>query len=177
MRVWVFFRLTNFFSSSCYRCAMKRVWGSWLVRSGGVWKPPTWESFSGSFITFFCILSFLLLLLHLLSYQSLITKAPTTINKMASTPHRSAPTPTSRPTWTPCSRMNNMTLNSRTGGNRTKIINNCRPPSFDVNQRFLEIACEDDDEPDHPNLTMVFNKHKISFDQLLVSAHLPACPT
>jgi hypothetical protein len=157
---------------------MKRVWNQWLARSCGDLKWPTGESFFLGLFTFFSNLSlFLLLLLHLLSYQSLIIKALTTFNEMASTPHHNAPTPTSRPTWTPCSRMNNMTLNSRTGSNRTKIINNCRAPSFDVNQRFLEIACEDDDEPDHPNLTMVFNKHKISFDQLLVSDDQPVWAT
>ncbi|CAO3596580.1 unnamed protein product [Absidia cylindrospora] len=87
----------------------------------------------------------------------------------ATTPHRTVSTPTSRKTFTPCTRMNNLTLNSQSGVNRTKMIN-CRP-AFDFEKRIFEIAGEEDDTPEHPNLTMVLGPQKISFDQLLDDDH------
>ncbi|KAI8099349.1 uncharacterized protein BX664DRAFT_19184 [Halteromyces radiatus] len=82
------------------------------------------------------------------------------------------PTPTSRLTVTPATKMSYMNINSRSS-DRIKPVN-CRRPSVGFNDRMSSIY-EDDDIPEHPNLTMVLGQNKITFDQLMKD-HPPKTP-
>ncbi|KAI9262293.1 hypothetical protein BDA99DRAFT_72340 [Phascolomyces articulosus] len=79
-------------------------------------------------------------------------------------------TPTSRPTFTPCTRMSNLTLTSQSTteyNGRTRIITRHQRPATDFNTK-LKRAFQDEQSSEqqqpHPNLSMVLGGEKISFD-------------
>ncbi|ORX56330.1 hypothetical protein DM01DRAFT_1334802 [Hesseltinella vesiculosa] len=69
-------------------------------------------------------------------------------------------------TLTPCTHFNNLTLNS-SSNIRTKVIPAVEAPSTNFNDRMEKAMFEDDDDdtPEHPNLTMVIGENKIRFDR------------
>ena len=82
------------------------------------------------------------------------------------------PTPTSRLTFTPCTRMSNLTLASQSNtteyNGRTRIFTRHQRPATDFNTKLKRAFGDDEPSPEHqqnhPNLSMVLGGEKISFD-------------
>ncbi|KAG2223344.1 hypothetical protein INT45_009001 [Circinella minor] len=82
------------------------------------------------------------------------------------------PTPTSRLTFTPCTRMSNLTLASQSNttehNGRTRIFTRHQRPATDFNTKLKRAFGNEDSSPQrqqsHPNLSMVLGGEKISFD-------------
>ncbi|KAI8139164.1 hypothetical protein BJV82DRAFT_716914 [Fennellomyces sp. T-0311] len=98
------------------------------------------------------------------------TKPPTPYFDSQPEDHEES-TPTSRYTFTPCTRMSNLTLASgSTENGRTRYFARNQRPVMDFNTK-LKRAFEDEDTQSHPNLSMVVGKEKISFDRFEKDMH------
>ncbi|KAI9498418.1 hypothetical protein BDB00DRAFT_867572 [Zychaea mexicana] len=84
------------------------------------------------------------------------------------------PTPTSRLTFTPCTRMSNLTLASQStteNNGRTRFFSYNQRPATDFNTKLKRAFAGEQDTQSHPNLSMVVGGEKISFDRLQKDMH------